>query len=398
MRRVAVIISKKHGDTLRFSETFVRVHIERLPCVTIPVMGIPNRRIVVHETTRELFPSRAPIPLGARWLARRFRLSTRDAQDRSAMREFLRRWNIDAVLAEYGPNAVSVVDACNDVGVPLIAHFHGYDAYHAWYLETYAEAYRRLFARAAAVVAVSAHMRAQLLNLGADPARLVVNPCGADLPDGLAADPGRAPARFVMVGRLTEKKSPLTSIRAFANVGVDGATLDVVGDGELIAESQALVDSLGIADRVTFHGALPHARTLEQMRQARCFIQHSVTATNGDREGTPVSVLEAMGLGLPIVTTRHGGIPDVVSRADLGALVDEHDVDGMADAMRRFALDPTLAARVGRNAREEVLAQWTAEKRVARLWEVIEQAMAERPRGTQHRGRAALNGIARPWR
>jgi colanic acid/amylovoran biosynthesis glycosyltransferase len=247
-KRVAIVINK-HDATLRFSETFVRVHIERLPCTTVPVMGITNHRIVVGHH-RHVFPSRSVVPLGLRWLARRVGLSSIAAQDRKAMRQFLLRWNIDAVMAEYGPNAVSVMEACHDTGVPLIAHFHGYDAYHEYYIEQFGEQYQRLFDVASATIAVSSHMQQQLLRLGARPDKTFVIPCGADVPSGARADPQAAPPRFVMVGRLTEKKSPLTSIRAFAQMGVRDATLDIVGEGELMDDCRALADSLGIADRI----------------------------------------------------------------------------------------------------------------------------------------------------
>ncbi len=374
MARIAIVLNKERSE-LNFSETFIQAHVDRLPCDTTLLIGIPGRRRLMSGR-RPFVPSRAAVPLGTRWLSRRLGLSTVAAQDRRAMAAFLTRRRIDAVLAEYGPTAVTVMDACRDAGVPLIAHFHGYDAYCHYFTEHFADRYRALFDTAQAVVAVSTHMRAQLIALGADPARTFYNSCGADLPDGPPADPAAQPPRFLMVGRLVEKKSPQTSLRAFAGIGDSSAALDVVGEGPLLDACRQSAVELGIADRVTFHGARSHEEVLDFMRRSRCFIQHSVRAPDGDHEGTPVSVLEAMGMGLPVVATRHGGITDVISKPDLGTLVDENDTNGMAAAMSRFAAEPEHAARIGHNARNEVILNWTAGKSVARLWRIVASSMS----------------------
>jgi colanic acid/amylovoran biosynthesis glycosyltransferase len=372
MTRIAVVLRKERHE-LSFSETFVRAHLERLPCTTSLLIGIPGHWKSIPDD--RFIPTRSLLPLGCRWLMRRLNVASVTAQDRRAMGAHLRRAGVSAVLAEYGPSAVAVMDACRDANVPLIAHFHGYDAYTRYVLDTFGKRYRELFDNAAAVVTVSTHMRHRLIELGADPARTHYNSCGADLPQGLSAQPHEQPPRFVMVGRLTEKKAPVSALLAFSTLGIDDATLDVVGDGPLMEACRGLVSSQALDDRVTFHGALPHERVLDILLQARCFIQHSVVAPDGDREGTPVSVLEAMGLGLPVVATRHGGIPDVIDRPELGTLVAEHDVDAMSAAMRHFALSPELARLTGQCARREVMQKWTADQRIMRLWQIIDDAI-----------------------
>jgi colanic acid/amylovoran biosynthesis glycosyltransferase len=368
MTRIAVVL-RKERHSLGYSETFVRTHLERLPGNPLLVIGIPGR----WKAGADFVPPRALVPLAGRWMARRSGASDIARQDRRAMSSFLRDAGIGAVLAEYGPSAVSIMDACRDADVPLIAHFHGYDVYTRYVLDTFGRRYGELFSTAAAVVGVSRHMCERLIALGANPARLHYNSCGADLPCGPAAMPQEQPPRFAMIGRLTEKKAPLVTLLAFARMGIPEATLDVIGSGPLLDACKHLVWSLRLEDRVTFHGARPHSHVIDLLRRARCFVQHSVTGPDGDREGTPVALLEAMGLGLPVVATRHGGIPDVVG-PKLGMLVPEFDIEAMADGMRRFALDPELARRTGQCAREEIRARWTADQRTGRLAEIIEAA------------------------
>ena len=150
------------------------------------------------------------------------------------------------------------------------------------------------------------------------------------------------------------------------------ARLDIIGEGPLRNTCIQLCKGLGIADQVVFHGAQTHDEVVNCLKRSRCFIQHSVAAIDGDHEGTPVTVLEAMGVGLPVVATRHGGIVDVIDEGKTGSLVDEFDVKGMAEAMSKYADDPMLAQQIGENARKVVLANWTSKKSVERLWNIVE--------------------------
>src|SRR3569833_3460025 len=107
----------------------------------------------------------------------------------------------------------------------------------------------------------------------------------------------------------------------------------MVGDGPLFEETKALVMQLGLSDNITLTGVLKTAQIKVLMKQMRCFVQHSVTAANGDSERNPVTILEAASSGLPIVATRHTGIKDAVIDGATGFLVDEFDINSMAEKM-----------------------------------------------------------------
>ncbi len=110
------------------------------------------------------------------------------------------------------------------------------------------------------------------------------------------------------------------------------------------------------------------------MRGARCFVQHSVTDSTGDSEGTPVAVLEAGAMGLPVVATRHAGIPDVVIEGETGLLVDERDAVGMAAHMISLARDPGTANRLGREAAARIRKFYTMDQSISRLSRILEAA------------------------
>jgi len=112
-----------------------------------------------------------------------------------------------------------------------------------------------------------------------------------------------------------------------------------------------------------------------EMSQARAFVQHSVEASDGDCEGMPVSILEAGATGIPVVSTRHGGIPDAVIEGKTGLLVDERDVAGMAQHMFQLAKHPALADQLGRAARVKMRSEFSMERSISRLWYIIESCI-----------------------
>ena len=360
------------------SETFIRAHLERLPArITLlhgwplveggrPVLSAPRR--AYHKLARKLFRQGAE----------------REVTD--SFETAFRRARADAVLAEYGTVGASVTEACRRLRLPLVVHFHGYDASVREVLEEHRESYPRMFDAAWAVVAVSRAMRRKLVSLGAKPEKVHYNPYGIDCGEFAGAEPSQAPPVFLAVGRFVEKKAPLLLLEAFAEVSraEPAARLRMVGDGPLLEESRARAGGLGVAGAVEFLGARAHEFVREEMRAARCFVQHSVEAPNGDCEGTPLGVLEAGASGLPVVSTRHAGIPDVVLEEETGLLVEERDVRGMAAQMLRVARDAALAGRLGANARRHVAANFSREESERKLWAIIESGVEAR--------RASLKG------
>jgi len=264
--------------------------------------------------------------------------------------------------------------------LPLVVHFHGYDAYQQETLNRYASDYRKLFNEASTIVAVSRHMCDQLIDLGATQEKVEFNPYGVDVDSISKAVPGNAPPVFLAVGRFVAKKAPDVTIDAFARISArfPDARLEIIGDGPLRESCREQARHLGVEESVTFHGPLSHPEVGKAMTRVRCFVQHSVTAESGDMEGTPLAVLEAMAAGLPVVATRHGGIVDVVSNEETGLLVDEMDVEGMADAMARLINSPTTAARMGNAGRAFVLDNHSMETRIGVLAKILQRAATSR--------------------
>jgi glycosyltransferase involved in cell wall biosynthesis len=280
-------------------------------------------------------------------------------------------------MAEYGITAVNVLPACRALDLPLVVHFHGIDAYHRLVLRAYLEGYRRVFRYASAVLTASAAMREHLVRLGADPARTHALPCAVDCslfsPRPQAS---RAPV-FLAVGRFVAKKAPQRTLEAFARVSREcpDARLRMVGYGPLSGHCRTAVRRLGIQEKVAFPGRRDHEAVCEELQGALGFVQHSVVARSGDSEGTPVSILEAAAAGLPVVATRHGGIPECVLDGHSGLLVEEGDVEGMAHAMIRLIREPGLAEAMGRRGREHVRTHYSMDEYATRLQSIFMESL-----------------------
>ena len=357
------------------TETFVRANLEGLPFRTIAYFGdecplaAPDRLayglaiLASKGLTRLGLLRLASLPgsLVAWWLIR---------QHRPAV-----------VLAEFGFHAVRVMEAAAWRGVPLVVHFRGSDASARGRLGLLAGRYRRLMTLVAGVIVKSEPMRRTLLELGAPAERLLVSPSGADPRLFHGADPAAAPPSFLAVGRFVAKKGPLETLEAFARMREllppaerEAARLVMVGDGPLLTPTRQRVRQLGLGAVVQLLGLADREHVVALMRSARAFVQHSQVAPDGDSEGSPVAVMEAQLCGLPVVATRHAGIPEVVQDGVSGSLVAEGDVEGMAQAMAELAEDHDLAARFGAAGRERMLKGFTVAHHLAAVTALLEAA------------------------
>lgn len=344
------------------SETFVARHT----CALAPGATLAVTRAVADEPA--WLPDGAPVVLaedaGAFVRPPRGRLAYRawhasgrwrpapgwrpTAASRDALRHAVA--GVPVAMTEYLDVWLPVLADLQDAGVATWGHAHGYDVSRRLRSRTWAHAYRDAWRTAAGIIAVSDHSRRALIDIGLDPATIHVVPCGTDVPDEAPSHEWGDEVRIVAVGRFVAKKAPLTTIRAFAHVAAERPELrlEMIGDGPLLDDAAALLGREGLTDRVTLHGARPPTFVVDALRRAHVFVQHSVVDPDtGDEEGLPVAVLEAMAAALPVVATRHAGIPEAVAAGETGLLVEENDVNGMAAALAQLVADPARARALG---------------------------------------------------
>jgi glycosyltransferase involved in cell wall biosynthesis len=238
-------------------------------------------------------------------------------------------------------------------------------------------------ARAAAcIVACNGDVAEQLRAAGADP---ILVPHGVDLasfaPTGAAAPPRSSDrdepstVELLAVGRLVEKKGFVHLLEAGARLSFEWR-LRFVGEGPLEDDLRAAAGRLGIADRVEFVGSRTHAELPSLYRSAHLVVVPSVVDSQGDRDGLPNVVLEAMASGVPIVASDVAAIPSAIVHGETGLLVAPHDVAGLAAAIERLVADPSLATQLAARARRRVEDQFGLPACTHRFLSILENAYA----------------------
>jgi colanic acid/amylovoran biosynthesis glycosyltransferase len=192
--------------------------------------------------------------------------------------------------------------------------------------------------------------------------------------------PSNGEWRLLQACRLIEKKGSPVTLRAFAGFAAHypRASLTIAGEGPMLAELLTLSMQLGIREKVTFTGLVTQDELRQLYYSAHLFLHPSQTGRDGNQEGVPNSMLEAMATGLPVFATRHGGIPEAVENGANGVLVGEGDVNALTEAMQRAVEDPVQLFAMGERGSESVRQNFDQTQQVQRLEEIYLQTIGSR--------------------
>jgi colanic acid/amylovoran biosynthesis glycosyltransferase len=305
---------------------------------------------------------------------------------------FLRRGGeYDIVQAHFGPNGRLAL-RLRDIGAlsstaRIVTAFHGYDVYR--YPQQHgAGFYGDLFRRGDRFCTISQLMRGELAALGCDPRKIVIHHMGAHI-GRFAFQPtppsGDGVIRFLSIARLVPKKGIEYAIRALAKaipqLAAEGRRVQykIVGDGPLRASLEQLAEQLGLGQSVTFVGWKTHAEVAGLIADADALLAPSITADDGDKEGNPVSIMEALAVGRPVFSTFHSAIPEIVRDGVNGFLIAERDVDGLADKIVRWAREPQAWAGMAAAGREIVEREYSVPVLNQRLLALYHEVLWEEP-------------------
>jgi len=222
----------------------------------------------------------------------------------------------------------------------------------------------------------SKSLAAELTARGAEDFRIKLNYTGVPVPDVKRHGSATGPLRILQACRFLAKKGLDTTLRAVALMRDAGRDirLTLAGDGEEKDQLEKLSAVLGIADITEFAGFL-NQRELEQLYgEHDVFVHPSRTTITGDREGIPNSLLEAMAHGMPVVATRHSGIPEAITHDKTGLLIDHSEPDELAAALTRLAGSPEHRERLGSSARQEIMDRFSIAACVRSLEDAYEEA------------------------
>lgn len=300
-----------------------------------------------------VFLTRSQDFLRALKFARRENMSLKDFIKQLYFVYKLRNEKVDLIHAHFGYAGNQATLLKIIFGWPLVVNFYGKDASRMKYGP---EAYRILFKIVDLVIVISKAMREDLNRLGCPLKKIRIVHVGIDTTKFSPVAKKQSGPVIISVGRLEEKKGHEYLIKAFAEVvkAFPAIKLKIVGGGPLQKEITALVHEKRLEAAVELLGAKSQDEVPDLVSAADIGALTSVTAKDGDREGTPVFLMEAQAMGLPVVSSRHSGIPEVVRDGDTGFLIEERDVLGIATALRELLRDPKLREKMGREGRKHI--------------------------------------------
>jgi glycosyltransferase involved in cell wall biosynthesis len=266
-----------------------------------------------------------------------------------------RRNNVALIHAHFGPGGMQMLPLKKKLNIPLITTFHGYDLSKLLNDKAYLNQLAVLLSEGDLNIAVSEYFRKKLISLGCDPKKVITHYIGIPVNDykfknrEIKGDK----VRLVQVSNFVKKKGHVYLLEALKNVlqTKKNVELVLVGDGPERGEIENKIKELGISDNVMLLGKLRSELSLKEADKSDIFIHHSITDCYGDTEGIPTAIMEAMSLGLPVITTYHTGIPELVKNYETGLLNEEKDVDGLAENIIRLIDDSELYSKINLNAR-----------------------------------------------
>jgi len=269
------------------------------------------------------------------------------------------------------PHGVLGLAAAAAGGLPLVMTFYGVEL--TWVrnrMKALAPLLRSMIRRADAVTAISRYTAGLVRELYDRPVELIPFGATVEAPPAVEPPSPAPPFRLLFVGRLVERKGLAYLLRALARL--DGAAepdvrLEIVGSGPEREELERQAAELGVAERVRFAGFVPDEALAQRYRDCHAFVLPATWDAKGDIEGLGVVLLEAMVHGRPVIASGAGGITDIVEHEESGLLVEPGDDAALADAIRRLARDPDLAARLASAGRERALRDFSWDAILDRL-------------------------------
>ena len=258
---------------------------------------------------------------------------------------------------------------------PSIVSFHGADVMVDMNKPAYREATLQMLDAVTLVLVRSGSLQSALVGLGCDPEKIEIQRTGIPLeefPFRDRAAPQNREWRFVQAGRLIEKKGLPVTLRAFSTFLKQhpNATLTIAGEGPLLPELQNLARELNIEERVSFSGFVLQEELREIYYRSHIFLHPSQTGRDGNQEGIPNAMLEAMATGLTVFATEHGGIPEAIQNRVNGVLVLERDGEALARLLLNAVQDPDLLSRIARAGAQAVRKRFDLQQQTQRLEEI----------------------------
>src|SRR3989338_8064009 len=331
---------------LRTSETFILAQAKGVILTSYVIPGSPAAKTYAMEPMERLA----------------FLASGRSA----SLAQAINAEKINLIHAHFGTAGRLVLNTAKRCNVPVVTSFYGHDCYA--YPTKNPSAYKKLFDEGTAFLALGKEMKETLIALGCPKEKIIVHHLGVPTQPAIRRKP-KNKVVFLSGARFVEKKGLEYAIKAFVLLRKEmDCELRLVGNGPLLDELKAASSGVqGVIFIDNFAAPEPRKVVEQEMKTADVFILPSITAKDGDRERTPVTLMEASSFSLPCLSTMHSDIPEIVDNGKTGYLVPERDAQALYEKMKVLASSPAKRAAMGRKAREKIAKEFNSKVQTKRL-------------------------------
>ncbi|MFB7637338.1 glycosyltransferase [Peribacillus butanolivorans] len=302
-------------------------------------------------------------------------------------KEYVERNNISLLHAHHGQLGMLLLPFKEETNLPLVTSIRGRDATLANQPIGYLENMKMLFEKGERFFPVCQYLADRLIAWGCPPEKIRVLYGGVDLNQfNYRTSHKEGSQNILSIGRLVEKKGHHILMQAFQKIRgkFPNATLTIIGRGELEERINSLANELNLGDSFRLLNHLPKDQVRKQMTKADIFCAASLEAADGDVEGIPNTLKEAMAVGVPVISTNHAGIPELITNKKEGVLVQENNVDELAEALEFMLTNRELWETYTVAARQKIEQNFNLVQQLQQQAEFYDELVAPYTKGEQN--------------
>jgi colanic acid/amylovoran biosynthesis glycosyltransferase len=289
------------------------------------------------------------------------------------------REDIKILHVHFGYHGVKFLGLKKKLKMPMICSFYGDDAFAYPRIGNNRKKYARLFRDVEKFLVLGTHMREELIKLGCPENKILIHHLGIDVDrirfSKRSMQKG-SKIKFLIASSFVQKKGIDLAIRALSDFKSEyDFSLDIIGDGPLKNLILKEIEDSGIKDRIILHGYKTYNDFIQQAYLCDVFIQASRTTAQNNKEGTPMALVDAMATGMPVISTKHSDIPEIVIDGENGYLAEENDLISLTNCIRKIFIDPQKIPALGLNGRAWIEMEFDAKKQAKKLEEHYTQVI-----------------------